>query len=182
MPINSEDFSRQDRRAPDIVAGVGLGIGAVLGLAGSLISHEALRQTLWMIDGVALVVATALLTMKFLRSGNDLISGGFLVFAIGEGLIVVGTLADSVPAFGGGVAVWAAALLLLSAPRTFASWVRATGAVAAILFVVVAGRIIWGDQLLPTSKPLPFLAYPFLVLTLVGWMLDVLRKPDVGAA
>ena len=95
------------------------------------------------------------------------------MFAIGESLLVSGTaagLAGSVPSFAGGVALWAAALLLTSIPKTFATWVRLVGVFAAILFVVVAARIFWDGQLLPTSTPLRVFAYPFLVLTFVGWI------------
>src|SRR3989441_7347416 len=155
------------RSSRDIVAAVCLAIGAVFGLSGTMVSHARLRQAFWAIDGVGLVVASALLTMKYLRSGNDCVAAGFLVFAIGESLLVSGTaagLAGSVPSFAGGVALWAAALLLTSIPKTFAPWVRLVGVFAAILFVVVAGRIFWDGQLLPTSTPLPFFAYPFLVL------------------
>lgn len=48
-------------------------------------------------------------------------------------------------------------------------WVRGTGAIAAILFTVVALRIFAGNELTPLSQPLPFFAYPFLVATLLGW-------------
>ena len=156
-----------------MVAAVGLGIGAVFGMAGTLVSHASLRQAFWAIDGIGLIVASALLTVKFLKKGNDCVAAGFLVFAIGESLLVSGTaagLAGSVPSFGGGVALWAAALLLISIPREFAVWVRVVGVVAAMLFAVVAGRIFWGEQLLPTSSLLPLFAYPFLVITFVGWM------------
>jgi hypothetical protein len=30
--------------------------------------------------------------------------------------------------------------------------------------------------LLPTSSPLPFFAYPFLVLTFIGWIWTLLRE------
>ena len=166
------------QRRLDIVAAVGLGTGAVFGLAGSLVAHASLRQAFWAIDGVALIVASALLTMRFLRRGNDCVAAGFLVFAIGESLLVSGTsagLAGSVPSFGGGVALWAAALLLTSIPREFATWVRLVGAFASLLFTIVAARIFWGEPLLPTSSPLPFFAYPFLVLTLLGWMWDLIN-------
>jgi hypothetical protein len=59
-------------RRLDIAAAVGLAIGGVFGLAGAFVGQAELRQELWAIDGVALVVATALLTVKFLRQGNDL--------------------------------------------------------------------------------------------------------------
>jgi hypothetical protein len=167
----------------DIVAAVGLGIGAVFGMAGTVVSQAPLRQAFWAIDGVALVVASALLTVKFLRKGNDCVAAGFLVFAIGESLLVSGTaagLAGSVPSFAGGVALWAAALLLISIPREFAMWVRLIGILAAVLFIVVAARIFFGEQLLPTSTPLPFFAYPFLVVTFVGWIWALVKGEAVS--
>ena len=166
-------------RTLDTAAAIGLGVGTVFGLAGTFVSEAALRQTFWAIDGVALVVASALLTMKYFRAGNDCVAAGFLVFAIGESLLVSGTAAGlegSVPSFGGGVALWAAALLLTSIPKTFALWVRAVGVVAALLFVIVAARIFWGEQLLPTSSPLPFFAYPLLVLTFLGWIWTLVKR------
>jgi hypothetical protein len=71
-------------------------------------------------------------------------------------------LADSVPAFAAGTALWALALLLIGIPRQFAPAVRLLGLVSAILFAIVAARIFGGEQLLPTASPLPFYAYPSL--------------------
>jgi uncharacterized membrane protein YccC len=48
-------------------------------------------------------------------------------------------------------------------------FVRATGGIASILFALVALQIYSGTALTPLSEPLPFFAYPFLVLTLFGW-------------
>ncbi|HLA12159.1 MAG TPA: hypothetical protein VJ023_16345 [Pyrinomonadaceae bacterium] len=61
-------------RSLEILAAIGLGIGAVFGLAGTLVSEDSVRQLFWAIDGVALVVAAALLTLRFLRLGNDLVA------------------------------------------------------------------------------------------------------------
>jgi len=61
------------------------------------------------------------------------------------------------------------------APPLFASWTRAAGAVAAILFAASALLIARGAPLLPTSAPLPALGYPFLVLTFGGWIWRLLR-------
>jgi hypothetical protein len=47
--------------------------------------------------------------------------------------------------------------------------VRALGLVAALLFATGALQVFAGRSLTPLSKPLPFLAYPFLVFTLLGW-------------
>jgi hypothetical protein len=148
-------------------------------LAGTLVSSAAVRQIFWGIDGVGLVMASALLTVKFLRKGKDCIAAGFLIFAIGESLLLAGTaagLAASVPSFAAGVALWATALLLTSIPKEFATWVRVVGVFAAILFIVTAARLFWGDDLLPTSTPLPFFAYPFLVITFVGWIWALVRR------
>jgi hypothetical protein len=175
--------SNQPEGHLDIIAAVGLGIGGIFGLAGTLVSQASLRQAFWAIDGVGLVVASALLTVKYLRKGNDCVAAGFLVFAIGESLLVSGTaagLAGSVPSFAGGVALWAAALLLTSVPKEFASWVRVVGVCASILFVIVAARIFWGEQLLPTSTPLPFFAYPFLVITFVGWIWTLVKGDNIA--
>jgi hypothetical protein len=100
------------------------------------------------------------------------------VFAIGEGVLLSGTAAGpsaSVPAFAAGSALWAAALALISAPRQRPLWLRLLGAVAACLFAATAGRIYGGAALLPTSTPLPFFAYPFLVATLLGWAWVLMR-------
>ena len=130
------------------------------------------------IDGVGLVVATSLLTLRFFRRGNDCVAAGFLVFAIGEGAMLAGTgatLAQSVPSFAAGTALWSAALLLTSIPKEFAIWIRLIGVIGAVLFAITAARIFWGEQVLPTASPLPFFAYPFLVLTFIGWIWTLLK-------
>ena len=140
---------------------------------------------MWAIDSLGLVVATSLLSLKYFRAGADVMAGGFLVFAIGEGVLLSGTAAGpagSVPAFAAGIALWAAALALISAPRLLPAWVRLTGVVAACLFAVTAARIYAGEALLPTSSPLPFFAYPFLVATLLGWAWTLVREPTVRPA
>ncbi|PZV38743.1 hypothetical protein B5V02_09515 [Mesorhizobium kowhaii] len=84
-------------------------------------------------------------------------------------------LQASVPSYVGGISLWAAALVMVSAPKTFALWMRLTAVVAAALFVASAGLILWGAPLLPTSSPLPAGGYPFLVFTFIGWMWTLLR-------
>jgi hypothetical protein len=56
--------------------------------------------------------------------------------------------------------------------------VRGAGLAAALLFAVTAARIFWGEPLLPTASPLPFFAYPVLVLTFVGWMSVLLKERE----
>jgi hypothetical protein len=88
-------------------------------------------------------------------------------------VIVSGTAGGpiaSIPSFDDGTALWATALLLISIPRNFAPIVRLLGLASAILFTITAARIFWSEQLLPTSMPLPFYGYPFLIMTFVGWI------------
>ena len=161
------------------IAAAGLLVGAAFGLAGTLVTSPELQASLWAIDSVGLVVATSLLTLKYLRAGSELVAAGFLVFAIGEVVLLSGTAAGpkgSVPAFAAGIALWAAARAPISAPRQGRGWLRLLGGVAACLFAITAGRIYAGEVLLPTSTPLPFFAYPFLVATLLGWAWVPLRE------
>ena len=138
------------------IAMVGLLVGATFGLAGTLVSSPTLQASLWAIDAVGLVIATSLLALKYFRAGTDIVAGGFLVFAIGEGVLLSGTAAGpsgSVPALAAGMALWAAALALISGPREFPDWLRMLGGIAAVLFAATAGRIYAGEALLPTSTP-----------------------------
>jgi len=65
----------------------------------------------WGIDGVSLVIASALLAVAHIRNGRDLLAAGFLVFAIGQGLVLATAAispADAAPTFGAGAGLWAA--------------------------------------------------------------------------
>jgi hypothetical protein len=166
----------------NVIAAVGLALGGALGMAGAMVTQQNVQAILWAIDGAGLVMATALLAMKYFRMGNDIVAGGFLVFAIGEGVILLSGpaagLAGSVPAFAAGTALWGTALLLVSIPKVLAVPVRLLGIVSAALFIITSVRIFWGEQLLPTSTPLPTYAYPLLVATFVGWIWTLWREPD----
>ena len=166
-------------RTLDLVAVAGLAVGGAFGLTGAVVAQASLRQALWSVDGVGLVVATTLLAVRFLKKGRDCIAAGFLVYAIAESVILSGTpagLAASVPSFGGGVALWATSLLMTSIPKGFATWIRLVASLAAILFAITAARIFWGEQLTPLSSPLPFFAYPLLVVTFAGWIWTLVHQ------
>jgi len=155
-----------------LLAAFGLVIGALLGMAGTFAPSPSFRGLSWGVDGTALIVATALLTVHHLRRGNDLAAAGFLVFVAGETLILSGAAMDlgaSGPSFAAGVALWAASLALVSASNVVPVLVKGVGFVAALLFAVVAAQIFAGRALTPLSEPLPFFAYPFLAATLFGW-------------
>jgi hypothetical protein len=159
-------------RTPRLIVAGGLVVGAVLGMAGTFVPSASLRGLLWGLDGAALVVATALLAIHHVRRGDDVVAAGFLVFVVGEALVLAASAMDlgaSGPMFGAGVALWAASLALVSAPGVMPPWVRVVAVIAAVLFAVVAVQIFTGRAASPLSRPLPFFAYPFLAATLFGW-------------
>src|SRR5262244_1331215 len=106
-------------QSPPLLAPSGLVIGAVLGMAGTFVPSASLRGLLWGLDGIALIVATALLTIHHFRRGNDTVAAGFLVFVVGETLVLSSAamdLAASGPLFEAGTKLWATSLDLVSAP------------------------------------------------------------------
>ena len=162
-----------------ILAIAGLIAGAVLGMAGSVVAASNVRAVCWAIDGTGLIVATVILALAHGRTGRLEIAAGFLVYAIGEAIMLTGTpmsLEGSVPAFAAGTALWSAGLALTSVPRVFALWTRLAGGVTSVLFGVISLRIFWGTAITPISRPLPFYAYPFLVLTFIGWIVAILKS------
>jgi len=163
------------------VAAIGLALGAIFGLIGTVVSDQAVRAASWAIDSVGLVVATSLLAVKFFHKGCDFAAAGFLTFAIGEAVMLSGTastLEASVPAFAAGTALWSAALVLTSVPKRFAGWIRIVAMVGAVLFAITSARIFLGQRILPITSPLPFFAYPFLVLTFIGWIWTLLTEKE----
>jgi len=151
---------------------MGLVIGALLGMAGAFARSASLRGLLWGVDGTALVVACALLTVHHLRRGNDLAAGGFLVFVAGEALILSGVAVSpdaAAPSFTAGVSLWAASLVLVGVSNIMPRLITGVGFVAALLFAIVAIRLFLGGALTPLSEPLPAFAYPFFAATLLGW-------------
>lgn len=159
-----------NHRVP-LFAAVSLVVGGLLGMAGSF-SPSTVRGVAWGLDGTALVMGALLLAVHHIKLGNEQLAAGFLTFVAGQILVVSGSamdLAASSPSFGAGAGLWAAGLALVSTSPVMPIFVRATGAIASMLFALVALQIYGGTALTPLSKPLPFNAYPFLVLTLFGW-------------
>jgi hypothetical protein len=167
-------------RGARVLAAIGLAVGGLLGLAGTFAPTASLRGLAWGIDGASLVMASAVLTLAFYRAGHDRVAAGYLVFAIGEGLILSGAAMDlsaSVPSFGAGASLWVVALALISSAPVFPLAVRLLGFLAAALFAGTALQIFAGMPLTPLSAPLPFFAYPLFVATLVGWI-PLLLRPE----
>jgi hypothetical protein len=155
-----------------IVAPSGLVIGAVLGMAGTFVASDSLRGLLWGLDGIALIVASALLTIHHFRRGHDLVAAGIPGLRRGRvadsGWRCHGSRSQCSPVWGRNWSV-AASLTMVSASAVMPPWVRGTAVIAGLLFAVAAVQIFTGRALTPLSQPLPFFAYPFLAATLFGW-------------
>lgn len=169
-----------------VVAAAGLVTGAVLGIAGSFAPSAELRGLAWGVDGIAIIVGSALLVAHHVREGNVQLAAGFLVFLAGETLIVSTSAMDlvaSAPTFAAGAGLWSAALAVVSAAPAMPALIRTTGAIASALFAVTAIRMFCGEALTALSKPLPFYAYPFFAITLFGWAwMHVRSRPATDAA
>jgi hypothetical protein len=162
-----------------ILAVAGLIAGGALGMAGTIVSSDHVRAVCWAIDSVGLIIATTIMALTFVRSGRLEVAAGFLIYAIGESVMLSGTalsLEASIPAFAAGTALWSAGFTLTSVPRVFAGWTRLAGLIAAVLFGIVSLAIFRGLPLTPIARPLPFFAYPFLVITFIGWIWAIVSR------
>jgi hypothetical protein len=169
---------------PPVLAPICLVLGALLGIAGTFVPPP-LRGLAWAVDGVALVTAGALLVVHYLRQNEDLLAGGFVVFTIGQALVLSGaamSIDASVPSFAAGAALWAVSLAMISTPGVMPLPVRVLGFVACALFALMSMQVFAGHALTPLSEPLPLFAYPVLVATMLGWAWSCRLPPNVAAS
>ena len=153
-------------------ASIGLSIGFILGMTGSIVPSDTARNILWAIDSCGLILATALLTLYFFRKKHDIVAAGFLIFTTAESVIFLSTsvsLDETIPAFGTGLCLWSLSIAVVSSQKLFPLFVRITGIISALLFAIAAFFIFTGHPVNALTKPLPFFAYPFYAATLAGW-------------
>ena len=166
-------------RLTKVTASLGLFIGGVFGMIGSFVPSAPLRSLAWGIDGVGLILATVILAVYYFRKELDVTAAGFLIFAIGESLIISSSgirLDANASSFGAGCSLWATSLFVISSQKTFLMFIRCTGFLAAVLFAVVAVQIFMDYPLNALTKPLPFFTYPIFVITIFGWVWTLLRE------
>ena len=160
-------------------AATGLIIGCLLGVAGSFVPSVTIRSIAWALDSAAIILASSLLTLYYFKKGEEITAAGFLNFAIAETVIFSSSALDlnaNIPSFGAGSFLWAISLVVISLQKVFPLVVRLAGLVAAVLFIIVSFLILTGHPLNALTKPLPFYAYPFFALTLLGWAWALLKK------
>ncbi len=165
-------------RNVNLVAIIGLAIGAIFGLSGSFVTDPIVTIVLYEISSVGLIVSLTILALKFLKEDRLLLATGFLLFSIGEAIMSGGTAAGELggqAAFGGGMALYGPALLLISIPKKFPIWGRMTGLAACIPFGLVASKIFLGEVVL-SSSALPGAGYGLLTLTIISWIWTLAKE------
>ena len=148
-----------------VIATVGLAIGAIFGVSGSIfVDPPVLQIALYEISSVALVSVAVFLAVKYLKENLDLLATGFFIFAIGEAIMTVGSplgVVGGQPSFGAGMALYVPGLLCISLAKGFPAVVRFTGVAASIPFAIAASKIFLGREVLSTS-PWPGAGYGLL--------------------
>ncbi len=154
----------------------GLLLGVVLGMGGNAFQEGWLQTLLYAMSSVGLTAATALLILREVRRGDDLVAAGFAIFTVAEIIVWVG----GGPAGPGGEAPFAAAtlfyvpaLLLISVPLRFAFWARAAGALAALPFGIHAMVYLFGGN---PAETLQIAGYLMLSVAVIGWVVDIVRS------
>lgn len=161
----------------------GFAIGAAFGMAGNFLPSGAPQDVAWGISSLGLVMSGLLVAVWFARRGLDTVAVGFALFALAEGVIVSGgTPSDpgGEAAFAGGALLYALALPLIGLTAALPPWTRALGVLAAVPFGVHG--LLWRLGEAPESSgPFAAAGYMLLTITVVGWIIAVLRVAPPGA-
>ncbi len=160
-----------------VLIAAGFALFALTGVGANFLPAGSAVDVAHGISNLSLIMAGALWATQFARRGHDIVAVGFAVLALATGVIVSGgTPADAggEAAFAGGAALYALALLLICLPTALPAWTRIVGALAAVPFG--AHALLWwlGDSP-PSSGPFAGIGYMLLVVTVVGWIITVLR-------
>ena len=158
----------------------GLVVGALLGFGGNFFDPGAVQDLLYAVSSTGLIAASALLAVERARVGSVFTAAGFALFALGEARLLNPTGAPGGEAsFAAGVLLCAAALLLIGMSTWAPYWVRIVGWMSAVPFATHALAFLGGADVDSTGA-LAGIAYALLTLTIVGWVLTVLRPKSRG--
>jgi hypothetical protein len=162
----------------NLLASIGLAIGAVFGLSGMFFTAPTTQLVLFVISGIGLTMGMVLLSIKFIRENKDAPAAGFLLFAIGEAISTGGAAADAQTAestFACCMLFYVVGLVLICTPKQFPAWVRIAGLASAVPFFLAAARKYLGYGL-DSADTLPGIGYGLLILTIIGWIVALLRE------
>jgi hypothetical protein len=166
---------------------VGLAIGAVLGFGGNFLPAGPVQNIVYALSSLGIIMGSALYAAWFARLGKSMVAVGFALLALAESMSLSGLfLLASAPTFSGasasfaaGVALYAVALPLASVLPAFPLWTRIVGTLAAIPFA--AHALLWLlDRSPAPSGPLASIGYVLLTVTIVGWIITVLRAAPLS--
>ena len=164
-----------------IVVG-GLVVGAILGFGGNFVEKGDTQSVLYGLSAVGLIVASVLLAVEHLAAGHQLAAGGFALLALGETRVLNPTdLVGGEASFAAGVFLYAPGLILIALSTWGPMWTRVTATVAALPFAAHALVFLGGGEI-DSTGPLAGTGYALLTLTIVGWVIHLLRSEDPAAA
>jgi hypothetical protein len=160
----------------------GLVVGAVLGFGGNFVEPGNTQSVMFGLSAVGLIVSSVLLAVEHAFSGHRLAAAGFALLALGETRVLNPFDAPGVEAsFAAGVFLYAPGLLLLALSKWAPLWVRLVGAIAAVPFAAHA-LVYLGGGAIDGTGPLAGIGYALLTVTIIGWILTVLRSEKEAPA
>jgi hypothetical protein len=165
----------------EIVVG-GLAAGAALGFGGSFVERGDVQDVLYAISALGLILASVLLAVEQAGRGNRLVAAGFALLALGETRVLNPTDAPGGEAsFAAGVLLYVPGLLLIALSHWAPRWVRLVGAAAALPFAAHSLAYLGGASV-DSTGPLAGAGYALLTVTVLGWILTVLRDAKATTA
>lgn len=164
------------------VIAAALTVAAALGFGGNFAPVGPVQDTLHGLSAVALVVGAILLALEDAAIGDALGAAGFAILAFGETRILnPHDVPGGEASFAAGVLFYVPALLLIATSRWAPRWTRVTCALAAVPFAA-HGLAFFGGAGVESDGPLPSVGYALLTLTIIGWIITVLRGPVTRGA
>ena len=158
----------------------GLAIGAVLGFGGNFFEQGSTQNVFYALSALGLILASVLLAVEHASIGHRFVAAGFTMLALGETRVLNPTgVPGGEASFAAGVLLYAPALLLIASSAWAPRWVRLVGAMAAVPF---AGHslLYLGGGTVDSTGPLAGIGYALFTVTVVGWILTVLRSEEAA--
>jgi hypothetical protein len=164
-----------------IIAG-GLVVGAVLGFGGNFVEQGNTQSVLYGLSALGLILASVLLAVEHASAGHRLAAAGFALLALGETRVLNPTdVPGGEASFAAGVLLYAPGLLLIALSGWAPRWVRIVGAIAAVPFAAHS-LIYLGGGAIDSTDPLAGIGYALLTVTIIGWIVTVLRSENSAPA
>jgi hypothetical protein len=160
----------------------GLVVGAVLGFGGNFVEQGNTQSVLYGLSALGLILASVLLAVEHASAGHRLAAAGFALLALGETRVLNPTdVPGGEASFAAGVLLYAPGLLLIALSGWAPRWVRIVGAIAAVPFAAHS-LIYLGGGAIDSTDPLAGIGYALLTVTIIGWIVTVLRSENSAPA